>query len=59
MLNNLPADARDTKDAGPIPGLGRYLGVGYGNPLKYSCLEYSRDRGTWRATVHGAAKSQT
>ena len=30
-----------------------------GNPLQYSCLEYSKDRGTLWATVHGAAKSQT
>ena len=31
---------------------------GNGNPLQYSCLENSMDRGTWRATVHGVAKSQ-
>ena len=30
-----------------------------GNPLQYSCLENPMDRGAWRATVHGAAKSQT
>ena len=30
-----------------------------GNPLQYSCLENSMDRGAWRATVHGVAKSQT
>ena len=30
-----------------------------GNPLQYSCLENSMDRGTWQATVHGVAKSQT
>ena len=30
-----------------------------GYPLQYSCLENSMDRGTWWATVHGAAKSQT
>ena len=33
--------------------------VGNGNPLQYSCLENSRDRGTWCATVHRFAKSQT
>ena len=34
-------------------------GEGNGNPLQYSCLENSMDRGAWRATVHGVAKSQT
>ena len=32
---------------------------GNGNPLQYSCLENPMDRGAWRATVHGVAKSQT
>ena len=35
------------------------LGEGNGNPLQYSCLENPMDRGAWRATVHGVAKSQT
>ena len=39
--------------------LGRSLGEGNGNPLQYSCLEISMDRGAWWATVRGAAKSQT
>ena len=34
-------------------------GEGNGNPLQYSCLENSMDRGTWWATVHGIVKSQT
>ena len=34
-------------------------GEGNGNPLQYSCLDNSMDRGAWRATVHGVAKSQT
>ena len=42
-----------------IPGLGRSLGEGNGNPLQYSCLENSMDGGAWWATVHGVAKSQT
>ena len=46
-------------DLGSIPGLGRSPGEGNGNPLQYSCLESSMDRGAWRATVHGVAKSQT
>ena len=29
---------------------------GHGKPLHYSCLEDSKDRGAWRATVHGVAK---
>ena len=32
---------------------------GNGNPLQYSCLENSVDRGAWEATGHGVAKSQT
>ena len=46
-------------DAGLIPGSGRSPGEGDGNPLQYSCLENPTDRGAWRATVHGMAKSQT
>ena len=34
-------------------------GEGNGNPLQYSCLENLMDRGSWQATVHGVAKSQT
>ena len=34
-------------------------GEGNGSPLQYSCLENPMDRGAWRATVHGVAKSQT
>ena len=45
-------------DQGSIPGLGRSLGEGSGNPLQYSCLENSMDRGTWRASVHGVTKSR-
>ena len=46
-------------DSGLIPESGRSPGEGNGNPLQYSCLENSMDRGAWEATVHGAAKSQT
>ena len=46
-------------DLGWIPGLGRTPGVGDGNPLQYSCLEHSTNRGAWRATVHRVSKSQT
>ena len=46
-------------DMGLIPGLGRSPGEGNGNPLEYSCLGNSMDRGAWRATVHVAAESWT
>ena len=46
-------------DPGSIPGLGRSPGKGNGDPLQYSCLKNSMDRGAWRATVHGVAKSRT
>ena len=45
-------------DRGSIPGSGRSPGGGHGNPLQYPCLENPMDRGAWRATVHGVAKSQ-
>ena len=44
---------------GSIPGSGRSLGEGTGNPLQYSCLENSLDRGAWQAIVHGATGSWT
>ena len=43
---------------GLIPGSGRSPGVGNCNPLQYSCLENSMDRGSWYATVHRVAKSR-
>ena len=47
------------RDLGSIPGSERSPGEGNGNPLQHSGLENSADRGTWRATAHGVAKSQT
>ena len=41
---------------GLTPGFGRSPGEGNGNPLQYSCVENSMDRGAWWATVHGVAK---
>ena len=58
VKNHLP-NAGDARDVGLIPELGRYPGVGNGNPLQYSCLENSMDSGAWWATVHGLAKSRT
>ena len=46
-------------DLGLIPGLGRSPGEGNGNPLQYSCLEDSLNRGAWRATIHVVTRSQT
>ena len=50
--------ARDSRDAGSTPGLGRSPGEGNGNPLQYSHLG-NMDRGAWRVTVHEVARSQT
>ena len=51
--------ACNTGDLGSIPGLGRSPGEGNSNPLQYSCLESPMDRGSWRATVHRVAESDT
>jgi len=59
VVKNLPANAGDARDVSSIPRFGRSPGVGNGTPLQYSCLENSLGRGTWWATVHGAAKSWT
>ena len=48
--------AYNAGDLGSIPGSGRSPGEGNGNPLQYSYLENSRDRGAWQATVRGVAK---
>ena len=47
------------RDMGSIPGSGRSPGGGHNNPLQYSCLENSMDRGAWWATVHRVAKNWT
>ena len=52
-LKDPPANVGDIRDAGLIPGLGRSPGEGNGNPLQYSYLENSMDRGAWWATVYG------
>ena len=49
----------NTGDPDLIPGLGRSVREGNGNPLQYSCLENSMDRGAWSAIVHGVTKSWT
>ena len=46
-------------DRGSIPESGRSPGEGNGNPLQYSCLENSMERGAWWSLVHGVAESDT
>ena len=58
-VSNLPANAGEAGDPGSIPGSGRSAGEGSDNPLQYSRLENSTDRGAWRARVHGVAKCWT
>ena len=53
VVKNLPTNAGDV---GLIPGSRRSLGVGTGNPLQYSCLENSMDRGAWQSTVHAVTR---
>ena len=56
VVKNLPANARDTGDVSSIPGLGRSLGVGNGNPFQYSHLENSMARRALWAVVRGVAE---
>ena len=57
VVNNPPANAGDARDADSSPGSGRSPGGGNSNPLQYTCLKNSMDRGTWQATVHVVANS--
>ena len=59
VIKNLPTNAGDTRDAGPVPGLGRLPGVGDGCLLQCSCLDNPKVRGAWQVTVHGVPKSRT
>ena len=59
VVKNLPANVKDVRDEGSIPGSGKYPGGSYGNPLQCSCLENPMDRGAWQATVHRVTKSWT
>ena len=52
-MTQVKESACNAGDPGSIPGLVRAPGEGTGNPLQYSYLEKSVDRGAWRATVHG------
>ena len=57
VVKNPLANAADARDTGSVSEVRRSPGVGNGNPLQYSCLENSIDRGAWWATVHGVTKS--
>ena len=59
VVRNPPACAGDIRDASLIPGSGKSPGVGNGNPLQYSYLENSMDRGDWLTTVQWVTKSRT
>ena len=51
VVKDPPANAGEARDVGTVSGLRRSPGVGNINPLQYSCLENSMDRGAWGATV--------
>ena len=59
VVNNPPANAGDARDVGSLPESGGSSGIRNGNPLQYSCLENSIDKGAWWAMVCGVSKSQT
>ena len=59
MVKNLPSNVGDVSEVGSVPGSGRSPGGGQGNPLQYSCLKNSMDRGAWWAMVRKFTKSQT
>ena len=59
VVKNLLTDTGSRKRHRFNLWVGKIPGEGHGNPLQYSWLENPMDRGDWRATVHGVAKSQT
>ena len=58
VVKNPPANSRDVRDVGSIPGSGRSPGGGLGNPPQYSCLGNPTDRGAWQVTVHRLVNRQ-
>ena len=52
MVAHPPTNARDARDTGSVPGLGRSPGGGHGNPFQYSCLENPMDTRHWQAIVY-------
>ena len=59
VVKNPPANTGDGRDAVRSLGWEDPPGEGNGNPLEYSCLENSMDRGAWWTIVHKITKSQT
>ena len=57
VIKNLPANARDIRDAGSIPRWGRSPEGGLGNPLQYSCLENPMDRGAGKLQSMGSQRA--
>ena len=57
--SDIRESACNARDLGSFPGSESFLGEGNGNPLQYSGLKNSTDRGAWQATVHGVAESRT
>ena len=58
VVKKLPADTGGARDVCSIPASGRSPGAEEGNPFQGSCLGNPVDRGVWRATVHGVAKTE-
>ena len=59
VIQSVKISTYNARDLGSIPGSGRSPGEGNGNPLQYSCLQNSKNRGTWWATVHVIIKNWT
>jgi len=59
LVNNMPANAGDSRDVGSTSGSGRSLGEGTDNPVQYYCVGNSMDRGAWQAAAHVVTKSKT
>ena len=55
MEKNTPA----VQETGFDPWVGKIPGQGNGNPLQYSCLKNSIDRGVWWATIYGVTEWDT
>ena len=59
LVAQMVKNACSVGDSNLIPVSGRCPGEGNGNPLQYSCLKNSMDRGAWQAIIHGVTKSWT
>ena len=59
IVKKLRGKAGNIRDMSSIPGSERFPGGRHGHSLQYSCLENSKDRGAWWATVQRVTKCQT